>query len=182
MNKIKKLLAASLVVLCLCGCGDKKAESEVSPQTSASEASGASEALSESSRIENEGTDLKEVFSKISESVELPSMNEFNDKLLQRYYGIDPLTVADYAGGIDNSGVGQDEILLVKVSDESQVESVRESFQTRYDQKLREQENYNAEEAEKIRKCEVRVQGLYVTLIISDDAVRINEIVNEYIG
>ena len=99
MNKIKKLLAASLVVLCLCGCGDKKAESEVSPQTSASEASGASEALSESSRIENEGTDLKEVFSKISESVELPSMNEFNDKLLQRYYGIDPLTVADYAGG-----------------------------------------------------------------------------------
>ena len=174
---MKRILIGAVALLCLCGCGDKGTTSTVSTASS-NETASASETVSEVSAAKTDGTSLKEVFNKISETVELPSMNEFNEQLLKRYYGITPEMVSDYAGGMDNSGVGQDEILLVKASDESQVEALRNALQTRFDQKLNEQENYNPKEAEKIRKCEVRESGLYVTLIISDDADKITEIVD----
>lgn len=178
-EEMKRILIAALAVLCLCGCGDKGTES-TSSAASTAESNVVSEAV-ESAAEQNDGTSLSAVFAEISEAVELPSMNEFNEQLLLRYYGITPDMVSDYAGGMDNSGVGQDEILLVKASDESQVEALRNALQTRYDQKLNEQANYNPEEAEKIRGCEVRVSGLYVTLIISNDAAQITEIVDSAI-
>lgn len=180
-EEMKRILIAALAVLCLCGCGDKGTES-TSSAASTAESNVVSDAVIESDSEQTDGTSLSSVFAQISETVGLPSMNEFNEQLLQRYYGITPEMVSDYAGGMDNSGVGQDEILLVKASDESQVEALRNALQTRYDQKLNEQENYNPEEAEKIRNCEVRVSGLYVTLIISNDAAQITEIVDGSIG
>ena len=109
-------------------------------------------------------------------------MVELNDNLLMRYYGLSADAVSDYAGGVDSSGVGQDEIVLMKAADESQVDTVVQALQTRYDSKLSQQENYNPDEAEKIRNCSVETNGLYVTLIISNDASTITDIVNGSIG
>ena len=108
-------------------------------------------------------------------------MVELNDNLLNRYYGLTTDAVADYAGGVDSSGVGQDEIALFKAADESQVATIEQALQNRYDSKLSQQENYNPDEAEKIRNCQVETNGLYVTLIISNDAAQITEIVNNAI-
>ena len=98
--------------------------------------------------------------------------------MLERKYGLTSETVADYAGGLDSSGVGQDEIVLIKAADESNVADIQNALQTYYDSKLAQQENYNPEEAEKIRNCSVETNGLYVTLIVSNDADQITEIVN----
>lgn len=188
--KMKRCLIAALALLCLCGCnsGANSASSAASTAetTSAAEVtvaddeSAASDADSTGDE-ENSGSELKGVFEEIKNTVELPDMVELNDNLLNRYYGLSTDVVADYAGGVDSSGVGQDEIALFKAADESQVSVIEQALQTRYDSKLEQQRNYNADEAAKIESCQVETNGLYVTLIISNDAAQITEIVNNSI-
>lgn len=179
--KIKRYFAAALVLLCLCGCGSS-GTSDVSSQNEPAVDVVASESTESEAVIAESSDDLKTVFDKISTSVELPEMVTLNEKLIDRYYGLTTESVADFAGGVDSSGVGQDEIVLMKAVDESKVAEIEQALQTRYDSKLAQQENYNADEAEKIRKCKVETNGLYVTLIISNDADAINEIVKSAIG
>lgn len=206
---MKRILIAALAILCLCGCNstsssDTNSTAEETGGTgssvevtfgetageTASETAGETAATSEASAesaAEGDSTntsdsELNGVFAKIKDSVELPDMVELNDNLLMRYYGLSADAVSDYAGGVDSSGVGQDEIVLMKAADESQVDTVVQALQTRYDSKLSQQENYNPDEAEKIRNCSVETNGLYVTLIISNDASTITDIVNGSIG
>ncbi len=186
---MKKIFAAALAVLMLCGCSSTSNETSSTEETVSETA--VNETVSETTVSETTGetglaanasdSSLKDVFEEIKSSVELPVMIELNDNLLPRYYGLSADVVSDYAGGVDSSGIGQDEIVLMKAADESQVETIREALQTRYDSKLAQQENYNPQEAEKISKCEVQTNGLYVTLIISNDAAAITEIVNSHI-
>ena len=191
--KIKGYFAAALVLLCLCGCGDSNStagtdsaassEAETIVSETSAEVSEAAPADGENAaQNSTEGGELAGVFTQIKSSVELPDMVELNDKLIERYYGITPDMVADYAGGVDSSGVGQDEIALFKAADDANADAIEQALQTRYDSKLAQQENYNADEAEKIRNCKVEKNGLYVTLIISSDADAITEIVNGAIG
>ena len=179
--KIKGYIAAALVLLCLCGCSDKSAstsdaESVAPAETTVSETVAPVDAASEADVSSD--SSLKSVYDQITLSVELPNMIELNDNLVTRYYGLSTDIVADYAGGVDAGGVGQDEIVLMKAADESKVSQIEEALWTRYNSKYSQQENYNPEEAEKIKKCKVETKGLYVTLIISNDADAINEIVN----
>ena len=184
----KKLFAAILIaMICISGCSAQNTAS-VADETSqaaadtaaeaASQAEAPAESAAEEKTNETAAADLKSVFENIKTQVELPSMVELNDKLLMRYYGLEADICEDYAGGVDSSGIGQDEIVLMKAKDESGAEEIRTALQTRYDAKLSQQQNYNPEEAEKISKCSVETNGLYVTLIISDDAEKIKEIVN----
>ncbi len=198
---MKRILIAALAILCLCGCnstsssdtnstaeetGGTGSSVEVTLGETASETAATSEASAESAaegdNTNTSDSELNGVFAKIKDSVELPDMVELNDNLLMRYYGLSADAVSDYAGGVDSSGVGQDEIVLMKAADESQVDTVVQALQTRYDSKLSQQENYNPDEAEKIRNCSVETNGLYVTLIISNDASTITDIVNGSIG
>lgn len=182
--KIRNAAAAALVLLCLCGCGSS-ANTTDSTTASSEVISAVESAPAESAPAESAAAgeaSLKAVYDEIAGAVELPQMVELNDKLLDRYYGVNPDMLADYAGGVDASGVGTDEIVLFKAADESQVEALRQALETRYSSKLDQQENYNADEAEKIRKCKVETSGLYVTLIISNDADTINGIVSKTIG
>ena len=188
--KMKRFLVAALALLCLCGCNSTSGNTESTASTAdttsveetVSSEAAAPDADNESAADEDSSSsELQGVFDKISESVQLPEMVTLNDNLLNRYYGLSTDVVADYAGGVDSSGVGQDEIALFKAADESQVSVIADALQTRYDSKLAQQENYNPDEAEKIRACQVETNGLYVFLIISNDAGEISQIVNSSI-
>lgn len=120
---------------------------------------------------------LNEVFKEIGEQITLPEMIELEEITdLDRFYGISADDVEDFAGGIDNSGVSQDEVVLILAKDETAADNIEELLQKRYNSKLSQQQNYNADEAAKIQKCKVEKNGKYVTLIISDDSEKITEI------
>lgn len=182
--KIKHYFAAALVLLCLCGCGTTETGStDTSSTEPVSQTEAVSAADAESSPAENtSASSLGDVYSQVASQVELPEMVDLNEKLLMRYYGLSADVVADFAGGVASGGVDQDEIVLIKAASEDNVLEIETALQTRYDSKLSQQENYNADEAEKIRNCKVETHGLYVTLIISNDANKITEIVNGAIG
>ncbi len=191
MRKMKKILAvviaAMMVSAAACGCGDSESTESTASTESIVETSSVSEVSSQDESEATEQTEgdseLNTLFDSIAAQVTLPSMIYLDsvDKLT-RYYGITEEMVEDYAGGIDSSGVGQDEIVLLKAASEDYVLELESCLQTRYDSKYAENENYNAEEAAKILACSVETNGLYVYMIISDDAAEITQVVTDAIG
>ncbi len=126
---------------------------------------------------------LSEVFKKISSEVKLSEMVEFDDvAALDRYYGITKEQVGEFAGGINNSGVQQEEIVLIKAADEKSADSIKTALENRKDAKYNENKNYNPEQAEIIKACDVEKDGLYVSLIISPEAEKITKIYESEIG
>ncbi len=125
---------------------------------------------------------LKEIYREIKAEVSLPDMVELDsaDKL-DRTYGITSGMVDGFAGGIDSSGVTMTEIVLIKAKDEDSAEQVAQKLNNRLQSKLDQNRTYNPEQAAIIEKCEVQTKGLYVTLIISGEAEKITEIVNEHL-
>lgn len=122
---------------------------------------------------------LKEVYTVIQNEVTLPDMLELKEKSdLENYYGIKEDDVADFYAAIDSSGVGQDEIVFIKAKDAASAGRVEERLNSRYDSKLKQNESYNPKEAAKIKKCSVKKNGNYVSMVISDDAEKIEQIYN----
>ncbi len=185
MRKTVILLTAILLTsIAFCACSNNGNTSEPSKDISvvSQPSVDESKSSSENSESSTESSLLKDTYAEIQEQVTLPEMVDLNStKKLDRYYGIQEEDVADYAGGINNSGVQQDEIVLIKATSEEAAERIVAALQTRYDAKYSENENYNAEQAAMIKACKVEKDGLYVSMIISPDAEKITKIYKEAI-
>lgn len=130
----------------------------------------------------NNNKPLSEVYEEIKLQVTLSEMNEFKSaESLDRYYGIVADDIAEFAGGINNSGVNQEEIVLIKAVDNNAAARVKEALNNRYNAKYNENKNYNPEQAEMIEKCSVEQKGLYVTMIVSENYETITQIFNDNI-
>ncbi|HCA05024.1 MAG TPA: hypothetical protein DEO32_03890 [Ruminococcaceae bacterium] len=152
MKKLCAVLAALIaaVILCSCSGGGEKKESSVP---------------------------LSQVFEKIKSQVEIKDFNEFNNaKSLDRFYGLTDNDFEEYAGGINSSGVNQEEIVLIKAKDEAAAARVKEALDTRYASKVAQNKNYNPQQAAMVEKCSVEKNGLYVTMIVSPNAEKITTI------
>lgn len=126
---------------------------------------------------------LSDVFADIKSQVSINDMNEFTAaSSLERYYGIAEADVSEFAGGINNSGVDQEEIVLIKASDKDAADRIKTALDNRYNAKLNENINYNPEQAEIIKECSVEANGLYVSMIVSENADKITEIYKSDLG
>ena len=110
-------------------------------------------------------------------------MNEFTDvKSLDRFYGISADLVEDFAGGVNNSGVNMEEIVLVKAKDDNSASAVYSALENRKQAKYNENKNYNPEQAKVIENSNVERNGSYVALIISPNAEQIGKIYHSELG
>ena len=126
---------------------------------------------------------LSKVFEQIKSEVGVSEMVEFGSVSdLDRFYGIAAEDIGDFAGGINNSGVNQEEIVLVKASSSDAAERIKTALTNRYNSKLNETKNYNPEQYAIIEKCSVETNDLYVSLIISEKASAMREILNKAIS
>lgn len=126
---------------------------------------------------------LSKVFEQIKSEVGVSEMVEFSSVSdLDRFYGIAAEDIGDFAGGINNSGVNQEEIVLVKASNSDAAERIKTALTNRYNSKLNETKNYNPEQYAIIEKCSVETNDLYVSLIISEKASAMREILNKAIS
>ena len=168
---IKKTIAVLMAVMitgsCLCACGDKE---EASDNTQTSQ-----------NAIQTKS--LADVFGTVKTQVSLSEMVEFQDVAsLDRYYGITAQQAVEFAGGINNSGVEQEEIVLIKASDETSAEGIKTALENRRQAKINENRSYNPAQAEMIEKCNVETNGLYVFMIISPNNEQITQIVKAELG
>ena len=123
------------------------------------------------------GKKLSSVYDDITKQVELKDMLVLTTTdQLDKYYGIAAEDVEDFAGCINSTGVDQEEIILIKATDDAAAGRIKDALQLRYDTKLAQNKDYNPEQAEIIQNCSVEQDGLYVSMIISSNADQIKEI------
>lgn len=146
MKKTVSIITALLIVL-LCGCSSASAKP------------------------------LSEVFADIKSEVSFSDFREFSTvDELKKYYGIEAEDVLEFAGGVNTTGVEQEEVVLVKAKDSVAADNVEKALDGRYQAKLNQNKNYNAEQVALIEKCSVERNGSYVSMIVSENAEKITEI------
>ena len=154
---------AAVMLLCSCSSGGSSSSGADSSQSG--------------------GKTLTDVWSAVKNEVIFSDFNEFTEaKKLKRYYGITEDMISEYAGGVNGSGVNQEEIVLVKAADDTNAAAIKEKLDNRFNSKLNQNKNYNAEQAKMIEGCKVEQNGLYLSMIVSDNAEQITKIYKEGIG
>lgn len=129
------------------------------------------------------GKPLADIYGELKPMLATPDdMNDLTSAAqLDRYYGITEDQVEEFAGGINNTGVVMDEIVLIKAKDDAAASAVKTALENRLNAKLNENKNYNPEQAAVIEKCSVEQSGRYVSLIIAENAAEIAERYHQYV-
>lgn len=155
MKKITLFLVTALLILTFCSC----AENIVAPKVN-----------------------LTDVMSDIEEQIKLPAdmMTVSNTEMLKNYYGIEAEDVVSFEIRMNSSGVEQDEIVMIEAKDEEAAERIEEALDRRLDDKENQMKNYLPEEYQMLEKCDVEQEGVYVSMFLSDDAQKMEQIYNSY--
>lgn len=120
---------------------------------------------------------LQEIFGEIKSEVDLKGLTEFTSvDRLDRKYGITEDMVDEFAGAVDASSVSMCEIVLVKAADADSAAEIEKKLNNRLDSLLKQSKNYAPEQAAVIEKSKVETNGLYVSMIIAENADKITEI------
>lgn len=125
---------------------------------------------------------LSEIFEKLKTDYSITDMLEYKSADDLSRYGIKAEDVEESAGGVNKSGVDQEEIVLVKAKDADAAKRVEDALNKRLESKLNETKNYNPEQYAIVEKCSVDVDGNYVSMIISINAEAMKKDYKEAIG
>ena len=120
-------------------------------------------------------TSTKDIpFDKAEESlrncVDDENMIDVSSRGLKRYYGFN---TADYEGVVmyvGNNGMSAEEVLLIKVSNDSQINELEEAIKQRIQNRINDFDSYAPDQAELLKKAEVIIKGKYVFLAVSENA------------
>ncbi len=126
---------------------------------------------------------LNDIYTRIKGEVTLTDMVELSDVSdLDRFYGISAEDVSEFAGGINSSGVEQEEIVLVKAVNKDAAKRINDALVARHSSKLSETKTYNPEQYAMLEKCTVDVDDLYISMILSPNASAIKKLYKDAIG
>ena len=126
------------------------------------------------SREGNNTASVDTIEKNITKSVSVKGMKKATAQDLKKYYG---LNANDYDGTmlyIPDDVMSVNEILVVKVKDESQVESVESAVEERLSTQKKSFEGYGVEQTKLLRSAIEESKGYYVLLAVSKDADRID--------
>ncbi|MFQ8688443.1 MAG: DUF4358 domain-containing protein [Blautia sp.] len=108
----------------------------------------------------------------IEKQVPLTGMHSVQNQMLKRLYG---LNGNDYEGVvlyISNSNMGAEELLVVKLSDTSQEDAVREAVETRVQNQENSFEGYGVEQYQLLQEHVLDVEGNYVFFMVHKEAAK----------
>ena len=112
--------------------------------------------------------DPREVADAVIETIDMENMLEADNQLIKRFYGLDP---AAYEGCIlyyPNTNMMAEEVLIVKLSDLSQQQAVREAIEARIQTQKNTFEGYGVEQFDMLtNNCVVEVRGNYILFVVN---------------
>lgn len=113
---------------------------------------------------------LSEIFETLKNDYSITDMVEFKSVDDLGRYGIKAEDVKEFAGGVNKSGVNQEEIIMVLATDGDAAERIEKSLNNRLESKKNETKNYNPEQYAIMEDCTVDTDNNYVSLFISENA------------
>ena len=126
---------------------------------------------------------LGDIFGEIKTTYSVTDLVEYSDAAdLNRFYGIAAEDVKEFAGGVNNSGVDQEEIVMILAADSDAADRIKTALENRLQSKLNETKNYNPEQYAIVEKSSVDVDNLYVSLFISEHSAQMKADYRKGIG
>ena len=117
------------------------------------------------------GADPQEVAQAVTDVIDMENMQLADNQMVKRFYGLDP---ADYEGCIlyyPNTNMMAEEVLIVKLKDISQQQTVSDAIEARLQTQKNTFEGYGVEQFDLLTNhAVVELRGNYVLFVVSDHA------------
>jgi len=113
---------------------------------------------------------VSDIESYIVDNCKVERMVKGNGKSLRRFYGINPNDLEEFAIYTPKSNMDVDEMLIVKVKDLSQIESIEDSIDSRVNNQLENFNGYGVEQDSLLENYEIKIKDKYVFYAVSKDA------------
>lgn len=110
-----------------------------------------------------------QVASSVTGAADLSTMQEGDNQMLKRLYGIDPNDFAEYCFYYPTTNMGAEEILLVKLADTAQQDAVKAAMEARIETQKNSFDGYAIPQYEMCCNYVLEVQGNYMILIVAED-------------
>lgn len=123
----------------------------------------------------NKDITVKEIEDSMINEVKFEKMEKGDSKSLKRFYG---LNANDYEGVIlytPESTMDVNEMLIVKVKDKSQIESLQDSIDSRINYQLQSFSGYGPEQCALVENYELKTKGSFVFFAVSENAEDLKE-------
>ena len=117
------------------------------------------------------GADPREVAEAVTSAIDMENMQLADNQMVKRFYGLDP---ADYEGCVlyyPNTNMMAEEVLIVKLKDISQQQTVSDAIEARLQTQKNTFEGYGVEQFDLLTNhAVVELRGNYVLFVVSDHA------------
>ncbi len=125
--------------------------------------------------------DLSLVMNDINSSFDSSSLTVVETKEeLEKYYLIKSEDVESFEAEFSTGSTAMTEIVLVKAVDEEALENISKSLNNLYVSRMSLAQSYDSKTVSMLEKCSVEENGLYVSLIISENVDELREIYDSY--
>lgn len=126
-----------------------------------------------------QGRESQTEFSVMSEAVagaaDLSTMQEADNQMVKRLYGLSP---DDYEGVLlyyPTTNMGAEEILLVKLKDTSQQETVKAAMEERVETQKASFDGYGINQYEMLEQSVIEIRGNYMLLVVASDTAPVRQ-------
>lgn len=123
----------------------------------------------------NNNKSVDQIETSMKKEVKFEKMEKGDTKSLKRFY---KLNANDYDGVIlytPKSTMDVNEVLIVKVKDKSQIESLEDSIDSRINYQLQSFSGYGPEQCALVNDYELKTKGDFVFFAVSENANQIKE-------
>lgn len=104
----------------------------------------------------------------VTETLDLSTMKEGDNQLIKRLYGLDPSAYEACVLYAPTTNMGAEELLIVKLTDTSQQETVRAAIEARLETQKNTFEGYGVEQFELLtNKSVIEIRGNYVLFVVN---------------
>lgn len=125
--------------------------------------------------VKDSSASLKTVAAKVIKAVDTSSVEESTNRMFKKFYG---LNANDYEGVTlyaPKTNMDAEEILIIKLKDSSQAESVTEAINTRLETQKSSFEGYGVEQFDLLKKHVLDVRGNFILYIVHPDAAKADQ-------
>ncbi len=113
---------------------------------------------------------MEKVAGQVTGAVKTDGMREAGGQDLKRYYGLNADDYEEVLLYLPDDVMSVNEILLVRLKNESQAETVLEAAKKRLDTQIESFEGYGAEQTKLLKAAILEEKGSYVCLFVGKDA------------
>lgn len=121
---------------------------------------------------ENSAVAFSEVEEKMEASLNLTGMSRGNNRMFKRFYGLNPSDYEDICFYAADSNMDAEELLIVKLKDNSQGEAVRAAVKKRLQTQMESFDGYGVEQYQLLEKHELVERGNYLFYVVHKDAAK----------